>query len=147
MTDARIDELLDAIGSEKPGAVEKLLNSGLDINTFGTNSTRFNVLTQAAMKGDVNLIRKLRDHGAIFDYADSEGLTAMHFAAMSGECDSIRTLGELGATVDIESLQSFTPLMIAAAFGELDAIRTLIYGECPHVTWRMKKVTKNLSNS
>ena len=68
-------------------------------------------LMSAATKGDVDVIRRLLQRGAIVDARNNQGTTALMFAAGPGHVEAVRTLLAAGANpqlTDSSSASSFT---------------------------------------
>lgn len=80
-------------------------------------------LMMAALKGHVDLARKLIERGAD---VNKTGWTALHYAATGGHLAIIELLLEHHAYIDAESPNGTTPLMMAAQYGSIDAVRLLL---------------------
>jgi len=80
-------------------------------------------LMMAALKGHLDLARKLIDRGAD---VNKTGWTPLHYAATGGHLAIMELLLEHHAYIDAESPNGTTPLMMAAQYGSIDAVRLLL---------------------
>lgn len=80
-------------------------------------------LMMAALKGHLELARKLIDRGAD---VNKTGWTPLHYAATGGHLAIMDLLLEHHAYIDAESPNGTTPLMMAAQYGSIDAVRLLL---------------------
>lgn len=80
-------------------------------------------LMMAALKGHLDLARKLIDRGAD---VNKTGWTPLHYAATGGHLAIMELLLEHHAYIDAESPNGTTPLMMAAQYGSVDAVKLLL---------------------
>lgn len=80
-------------------------------------------LMMAALKGEVDWMRKLLDRGA---EVDRPGWAPLHYAASGPGTAAVQLLLERGATLDARSPNGTTPLMMAAKYGAIDAAHLLV---------------------
>ena len=77
----------------------------------------------AALKGHLDLVKKLIDRGAD---VNKPGWTPLHYAATSGHLAIMELLLEHHAFIDAESPNGTTPLMMAAHYGTPAAVKLLL---------------------
>ena len=96
----------------------------------GVRVSSGNLLTQAALRGNLELMRCLvNDLGAAVNRADrgSEGFTPFCAAAQKGHLAAVQCLvTELSANVNQAMQDGGTPLYVAAEFGHLAVVRYLV---------------------
>src|SRR5262245_53387104 len=92
------DDLLVAIASGQPVSLHDIMSLDVDINAFGIRVQR-TVLMSAAYAGRSGLINALVERGAVLDFGDLYGVTALHEAAGMGHVDAVTTLLDLGANI------------------------------------------------
>ena len=80
-------------------------------------------LMLAALKGDLDLAKKLVERGAD---VNKTGWTPLHYAATNAHLDLINLLLENYAYIDAESPNKTTPLMMAAMYGSAQAVKLLL---------------------
>jgi ankyrin repeat protein len=83
-------------------------------------------LHDAAMKGDVERVRKLLKKGENPNARDEYGYTPLYWAAINGHVDVVRLLLEHGADPNIKNTYGNTPLHWAALYGYVDVVRLLL---------------------
>ena len=87
------------------------------------NASDESPLMLVALRGHVDLVKKLIDRGAD---VNKTGWTALHYAATNGHLEIMNLLLEHHAYIDAESPNATTPLMMAAHYGSADAVRLLL---------------------
>jgi ankyrin repeat protein len=80
-------------------------------------------LMMAALKGHLDLARKLIERGADIN---KTGWTPLHYAATNGHLAIMELLLENHAYIDAESPNGSTPLMMAAHYGTPAAVKLLL---------------------
>ena len=89
------------------------------------NKNGLTALMLAAVKGDLEIVKLLRDFDADVNYENKNGLTVLMCAAGKAHLDVVRFLIASGADVNRVSNAGMTPLMIAAQNGHLDVVKLL----------------------
>ena len=87
------------------------------------NASDESPLMLVALRGHVDLVKKLIDRGAD---VNKTGWTPLHYAATNGHLEIMNLLLEHHAYIDAESPNATTPLMMAAHYGSADAVRLLL---------------------
>jgi len=72
-----------------------------------------NALMSAARNGNEECVRVLIAAQADMAYADSYGMTALHYAVMKGNASICRVLVDEGASLTAENKDGKTPLALA----------------------------------
>ena len=123
--------LLAACARGDLSQVEKLVDSGVDVNT--TDENQMTALHYAAMHARDDVIKYLISRGAQVKKADKkEGFSAMHWVVNSsvpkyGSTDSSLTaLTEAGCRVNTTDYNFATPLHIASRKGNRDGVEVLL---------------------
>uniref|UniRef100_A0A803QH44 Uncharacterized protein n=1 Tax=Cannabis sativa TaxID=3483 RepID=A0A803QH44_CANSA len=80
----------------------------------------------AARRGDTECLELLLKTGAIINYRDLYGLTALHVAAMKGHEDVLAMLVEFGGDLDSRDDEGHSPLHSAVVGGSLEAVVMLV---------------------
>ncbi len=84
-------------------------------------------VADAAMRGEVGVVRELLQTGADVDLAQGDGMTALHWAAKNANVELARLLVENGAAVQpITRIGAYTPLHLASRVGNADLVRLLL---------------------
>ena len=77
----------------------------------------------AALKGHLELVKKLIDRGADIN---KTGWAPLHYAATTGQLAIMQLLLDQNAYIDAESPNGTTPLMMAAHYGTPEAVKLLL---------------------
>lgn len=77
----------------------------------------------AALKGELDLVRKMVQRGA---HINKPGWTPLHYAATNGHVAVIKFLLDESAYIDAEAPSGTTPLMMAAHYGTPQAVKLLL---------------------
>jgi ankyrin repeat protein len=80
-------------------------------------------LMMAALKGQLDMVKKLVERGAD---VNKTGWTPLHYAATGGHLEIMNLLLENHAYIDAESPNGTTPLMMAAHYGSPAAVKLLL---------------------
>ena len=93
------------------------------INLNAANDLGETPLMLAALKGHLDLVKKLAAKGA---NVNKTGWTPLHYAASNGHTDVIKLLLENYAYIDAESPNGSTPLMMASMYGNPQSVKMLL---------------------
>ena len=105
-------ELVDAMCGGRDADVMLMLQQGVSPNGRSYEHD-FSALHCAAIRGNVNLIRRLHERGASLGaIATDFAVKPIHMAAASGNIEAVKTLKTLGSSIDSTSLAG-TPVMLA----------------------------------
>ena len=83
-------------------------------------------VSEAAMKGDIALVRSLLQQKADVNQSQSDGTTALHWAVRQDRLDMVNLLIEAGANVKAANRLGVTPLLLACINGNAAAIEALL---------------------
>ncbi|KAM4747139.1 LOW QUALITY PROTEIN: protein phosphatase 1 regulatory subunit 12A [Rhinophrynus dorsalis] len=84
------------------------------------------VFLAACSSGDSEEVLKLLDRGADINYANVDGLTALHQACIDDNIDMVKFLVENGASINQPDNEGWIPLHAASSCGYLDIAEYLI---------------------
>ena len=70
-------------------------------------------LLNAAINGNLELVKELMDKGADVNAVDKDGVTSLHWVTYNGWADIVKVLIDNGADVNAENDNGVTPLLIA----------------------------------
>ncbi|XP_041444520.1 protein phosphatase 1 regulatory subunit 12A isoform X2 [Xenopus laevis] len=84
------------------------------------------VFLAACSSGDTEEVLKLLDRGADINYANVDGLTALHQACIDDNIDMVKFLVEHGASINQPDNEGWIPLHAASSCGYLDIAEYLI---------------------
>jgi ankyrin repeat protein len=84
-------------------------------------------VADAAMMGDVDVVRQLLREGADVNAAQGDGMSALHWAAERGSAELTEMLLYAGATVDaVTRIGKYTPLHIASRNGQAQVVSAVL---------------------
>ncbi len=84
-------------------------------------------VADAAMRGDLDLVRSLIDQGADVNGAQGDGMTALHWAAENGSAATAELLVNAGANPGaVTRLGGYTPMHLAAKAGSAEVVRAFL---------------------
>jgi ankyrin repeat protein len=95
-----------------------------DVNAWDEQTKTWE-LKKAAERGDVDMIKVLKEASGDVSTRRGEGATPMHTAALNGHVDAIRALAEVGGDVSAKDNGGLTPMHCAALNGDVRVIRVL----------------------
>jgi len=109
----------------------------VSIATLGTNASSTvgaafegavpATVADAAMKGDLDVLRQLLDEGGDLNAARGDGMTGLHWAAKTGDLEVARLLLEREAALESSTrVGSHTPLHVASSFGHDAVVNALV---------------------
>ena len=104
-------------------AVAQVLLASPTLRVDAINAMGETPLMMAALKGHLDLARKLIDRGAKIH---KPGWAPAHYAATGPSVELLALLLERGADINAQSPNGSTPLMMAARFGTEDSIKLLV---------------------
>lgn len=117
-------ELVLAILSQGPEAVNRLLAQGADIN--GRDPKGFTPLMIAAWHGKKETVALMLTAGAEIGARSLTGTTALMLAADSGHEEVVKMLLSAGALADVGDANGWTALMMAARQNHSGVVRALV---------------------
>ncbi|KAJ4978494.1 hypothetical protein NE237_009274 [Protea cynaroides] len=83
------------------------------------------VLT-AARRGELRDLKLLLNTGAITNYHDQYGLTALHAASIKGHTEAVSMLLDHGMDLECQDMEGHTPLHLAVEGSRLETVEVLI---------------------
>ncbi|XP_022103935.1 protein phosphatase 1 regulatory subunit 12A-like isoform X15 [Acanthaster planci] len=84
------------------------------------------VFLAACASGDTDEVKKMLGKGADINYANVDGLTALHQAVIDEKLEMVEFLVESGADIEAQDNEGWTPLHAAASCGFLDIAQYLV---------------------
>nr|XP_033807373.1 protein phosphatase 1 regulatory subunit 12A isoform X2 [Geotrypetes seraphini] len=85
------------------------------------------VFLAACSSGDADEVHKLLERGADINYANVDGLTALHQACIDDNVDMVKFLVENGASINQPDNEGWIPLHAAASCGYVDIAEYLLH--------------------
>ena len=84
-------------------------------------------VADAAMRGDLDLVRSFLSEGGDVNTAQGDGMTALHWAAVGGDVKLAEMLLYAGANVRATTrIGAYTPLFLAAKTGRAEMVAVLL---------------------
>ncbi len=84
-------------------------------------------VADAAMAGDLEVVRALLQQGVDVNAAQGDGMTGLHWTALYGDVEMAKMLLYAGANVRASTrLGAFTPLILASKCGQASMVSTLL---------------------
>ncbi|KKA30025.1 hypothetical protein TD95_001515 [Thielaviopsis punctulata] len=120
----------EAVRLDNHGAIERLLESGANINHKGYQG--LTALMYAAKFNNTNVGQMLIDKGSELDQQDDYGWTALH-AARNGHDEYVKMLISNGAEIDVADNEKETPIMLfnSSYHGWVDMGALVLKHGCP----------------
>jgi|GEM_PF-2365874 len=112
--------------------VRYLLEKGVNVNARarpsmkGEISSGVTALITASVRGHLDTVQVLLEHGADVNAQDNTGSTALILAACYGHADIVRALLDHGADPNVHKEGSTTALMYACSYCSVDMVRMLL---------------------
>ncbi|CAF0850929.1 unnamed protein product [Adineta ricciae] len=133
----RENELLDAVKSSNTSSVQRILSkcrsgktnivSPKKINLNFQDDNGMSSIHEAAVAGNVDILKLLIDNGANVNLKDNKGLRPLHYAAWQGRTEPVFILLRRGANVNEQSINGDTPLHLASQYGHNDIVQLLLF--------------------
>lgn len=117
------ERFYDAIRKNDIDRVNKIIDSGIDLNPDGSLWTPLMIAT---LRSNYQIIDLLLKKGADINKRNRKGQTVLHIAARWKDGDLVRYLIERGADVNVRDYLSWSPLMWASLRGNDSAVDVLI---------------------
>lgn len=106
-------KFLEHVNSNNVDKINKLINKGLDPNYHcnDTGETPLSLVTRQAKSSKALLA--LVNGGALIDYRNKDGSTAMHRAVVGNRYEAVKTLLDLGGSPNYRDGKGLTPLYLS----------------------------------
>lgn len=117
-----LQKLLDRSRSQR----SKLIGSTKRLNVNFQDASGMSALHQAALSGNVDIMRLLLDHGAVVDIADSKNMRPLHYGSWQGHDGLVELLLLHHADVNQPASDGNTPLHLASEHGHFCVVRKLL---------------------
>ena len=108
-----------AVAEDDIEFLERLLREGVDINAV-KGEYKTTILMEAAVRGNLGIMRLLLEKGANVNMADKDGWTALMGATVQGRVKPVKLLLENRADVAAENHNGETALVIATGMKHLE---------------------------
>jgi hypothetical protein len=120
-----MDDMWAAVAAGDVGEMERLVGEdpGLVNARIGRGYTP---LMLASLKGHMEVVRCLLDHGATVNERDNTQRTALRTVSSAGLSPVVRLLLERGADPTLADQNGWTPLIAATVRGHLEVVRSLL---------------------
>jgi len=86
----------------------------------------FDILLEAARRGQVNRVRVILDRGVAVDEKTEGEVTALMVASVNGQVEVVKVLIERGADVNARNKRGITPLLAAVMSGSEAVVKELL---------------------
>ena len=120
-----VSPLIKALRRGHGDSAQLLLSRGATLKTRNA-STEDVMLFTAAIKADVNELKRLLKHGAHVDSETDAGDTPFTLAASLGHLDVMKALAQKGANIDFKGPEGRTALMAASSQGNTGVVSFLL---------------------
>ena len=114
-----------AVAEDDVEAVERLLREGVEINAV-KGEFKTSILMEAAVRGNVGVMKLLIENGADLNMTDKDGWTALMGATVQGHMESVKLLLEQGVEVNAKNNNGETALVMAAGMKHEEIMHALI---------------------
>lgn len=98
-----------------------------DINSRIDNATT--PLMQAAIQGDISIVKSLIDAGAEVNYVNADDNNALWFACVSNSPEIVLQLVEAGCNINNQNVNGATCLIYASSAGKFEIVKTLVQAQ------------------
>ena len=138
--------LLRAVRERNILEVEKLLSSGISVESIDPDDRSKTACHIACEQGDLAMVRVLKHHGCSLESYDIEEMTPVFYALASENRELIEYLISNGINIEHGDIQSRTPFYWACSRCSLDTVRYLYEKGC-NVNTMSKLLRSPLSKS
>lgn len=114
---------------DQTAAVIDLVKKGTSPDTANHNGVT--ALMIASYRGNVELIKQLKENNASINFQDKQGSSALHYAVIRDQLASVKILSKLKANLEITDQFNLSPLMLAVRFASPGVIEHLIERGAP----------------
>ena len=114
-----------AVAEDDLEAVERLLREGAEINAV-KGEFKTSILMEAAVRGNVGVMKLLIENGADLNMTDKDGWTALMGATVQGHMESVKLLLEQGVEVNAKNHNGETALVMAAGMNHTEILHALL---------------------
>jgi uncharacterized protein len=108
-----------AVAEDDIESLERLLREGMDINA-AKGEYKTTILMEAAVRGNLGIMRLLLEKDANVNMADKDGWTALMGATVQGRVEPVKLLLENRADVTAENHNGETALVIATGMKHME---------------------------
>ena len=123
-----VSSVLAIVSRGDMAALKDLIEKGLDCSVTSNNAPRLSPLQLSVKCQHLDICKLLLANGALVDWVNSEGDTALHIAAEGNKSSFIKLLLDAKASVDFKNKLGQSALTLAAKGGYSDATDVLLQG-------------------
>jgi uncharacterized protein len=117
-----------AVAEDDIESLERLLREGIDVNA-AKGEYKTTILMEAAVRGNMGVMRLLLEKGSNVNMADQDGWTALMGATVQGRLEPVKLLLEHGADVNAKNHNGETALVIATGMNHPEIREALLEHE------------------
>ncbi|CAF0792935.1 unnamed protein product [Adineta steineri] len=147
----RENELLDAVKSSNISSIQRILSkcrsgksnivSPKKINLNFQDDNGMSSIHEAAVAGNIEILKLLIDNGANVNLKDNKGLRPLHYAAWQGRSEPVFILLRRGANVNEQSINGDTPLHLASQYGHNEIVQLLLFHQADSTIVNRRLIT------